>query len=72
MTMFEYLIVPWPRNDNGTMTAALLNDLGTKGWEAVGLAPRSSDTVMPGMGGVEVSEMIVLMKRKIAPARKKS
>jgi hypothetical protein len=69
--VFEYLIVPWSRNDNGTMTAALLNDLGSKGWEAVGLAPRSNDTVMAGMGGMEVSEMVVLMKRTVAPPRKK-
>lgn len=63
--MFEYTVVPWSISDDGTATVGILNRLGAEGWEAVGLAPRSWDEPMAGMGAMVVSEVVVLLKRRL-------
>jgi hypothetical protein len=68
MDGFEYQILPWRRNDDGTAALAQLNALGAEGWEAVGLAPRGVDVPMSGMGAEAVPEMVVLLKRRLPPA----
>ena len=62
---FEYQIVAWRANDDGTGTLALLNRLGADGWEAVGLTPRAAPVPMPGMGASVVPEVVVLLKRPL-------
>jgi hypothetical protein len=61
---FEYQMLPWLPQDDGTGTVAVLNALGAEGWDAVGLAPRAVSVPMPGMGADAVPEMIVLLKRR--------
>lgn len=63
MNAFEYTLLTWGKRDDATTFVERLNDAGTNGWEAVGLAPRAVAVPMPGMGADAVPEMIVLMKR---------
>ena len=64
-TRFEYQMVAWRANDDGSGTLALLNRLGADGWEAVGLTPRAAPVPVPGMGGSVVPEVVVLLKRPL-------
>jgi hypothetical protein len=63
VSRFEYTTVVWRPNDDGSAMLALLNELGSQGWEAVGMAPRATESPMPGMGASIVPEVVVLLKR---------
>jgi hypothetical protein len=63
MSTFEYTTVVWRPYDDGTATLDLLNELGSQGWEAVGMTPRATGSPMPGMGADVVPEIVVLLKR---------
>lgn len=64
MDRWEYRVLSWQASADGGQVADVLNEFGTEGWEAVGVAPRSAPAVMAGMGGVVVPEMVVLLKRR--------
>jgi hypothetical protein len=66
MEQFEYAIVTWPAKDDGSRTVAHLNELGAAGWEAVGVTPRAVGVPMPGLGAHAVSDVAVLLKRRVS------
>lgn len=65
MDRFEYLVVSWAPSADGSQAGHELNLLGSKGWEAVGLAPRAAPVPMAGMGAHVVPEMVIVMKRRL-------
>lgn len=65
MTKFEYRLIVWSSDDNGSNVSAMLNALGGDGWEAVGLTPRAAPVPMAGMGTMTVPEVVVLLKRAV-------
>ena len=62
---FEYVLLTWPPDDDGTDTVDRLNLLGADGWEAVGFTTRTSPVALPGMGARPVPEVVVLLKRRM-------
>ena len=65
MDRFEYTIVSWAADAAGADAVGFLNELGAEGWEAVGVAPRSTPVPMAGMGASVVPEMVIILKRRL-------
>lgn len=70
MDRFEYTLLRWSSDTESQATVQHLDQLGSQGWEAVGITTRATALPMPGMGGSMGSDVVVLLKRRIdvAPA----
>ena len=69
MDRFEYLVVTWPAAPGGPYSVDQLDQLGSEGWEAVGMTSRPTSVLMPGMGATPDTEIAVLLKRQLRPPR---
>lgn len=65
MERFQYSVLIWTSKEEGPGILDQLDELGSEGWEAVGITTRSTALPMPGMGGSMGSDVIVLLKRRL-------
>lgn len=63
---FEYELLVWGTDRSGEHVRDTLNRLGADGWEVVSMAPRASEVPMPGMGATAISELVIVLKRRLA------